>query len=182
MDPLGDPLTTLPIQTGWEFTIEPYPYWQFWFIANAERQFDNGSGWTWTQTQSDGPELFLTPALPTCFNSCCSQCWNIASTGFHWTDVSCYIFHSNNSFAFCRSAAVHLVVTWYTVFRCTWNGLCCIRVTISAQHRWTSITPLILWILCYCNWWDSLAISSSTVGFRNFDIVSSQTVQIWNGM
>ena len=60
MDPLGDPLTTRPIQTGWEFTMEPYPSRQFKFIDDPDRQFGNGSVWTRTRTQSDGPEPLLT--------------------------------------------------------------------------------------------------------------------------
>jgi len=60
MDPLGDPLTTRPIQTGWEFTMEPYPSGQFVFIDDPDRQLGNGSVWTRTRTQSDGPELLLT--------------------------------------------------------------------------------------------------------------------------
>jgi len=42
MDPLGDPLTTRPIQTGWVFSMEPYPSGQFGFIDAADRQFGNG--------------------------------------------------------------------------------------------------------------------------------------------
>jgi len=60
MDPLGDPLTTRPILTGWEFTMEPYPSGQFGFIDNPDRQFGNGSVWTRTRTRSDGPEPLLT--------------------------------------------------------------------------------------------------------------------------
>jgi hypothetical protein len=60
MDPLGYPLTTRPIQTGWEFTMEPYPNGQFGFIDNQDRQFGNGSVWTRTWTRSDGPELLIT--------------------------------------------------------------------------------------------------------------------------
>jgi len=60
MDPLGDLLITRPIQTGWEYTMEPYPSEQFGFIDDQDRQFGNGSVWTRTQTQSDGPEPFLT--------------------------------------------------------------------------------------------------------------------------
>jgi len=56
MDPLGDPLTTCPIQTGWEFTFEAYPSWQFRFIDNPDRQIDNGSVWIQTGTRSDDPE------------------------------------------------------------------------------------------------------------------------------
>jgi hypothetical protein len=60
MDPLGDPLTTRQIQTGWEITMELYPGGQFGFIDNIDRQFGNGSVWTLTRTQSEGPEPFLT--------------------------------------------------------------------------------------------------------------------------
>ena len=60
MDPLGDPLITRPIRTGWEFAIEPYPNWRFGFIDDPDRQFGNGSGWTRTRTRTDGPEPLLT--------------------------------------------------------------------------------------------------------------------------
>jgi len=59
MDPLGDPLTTLSIQMGWEFTIDPYQSWRFGFIDNHDHQFGNGSVWTRTRTQSEGPEPLL---------------------------------------------------------------------------------------------------------------------------
>jgi len=60
MDPLCDPLTTRPIQMGWEFTMEPYPSGQFAFIDDPDRQYGKGSVWTRTQTQSEGPEPLLT--------------------------------------------------------------------------------------------------------------------------
>jgi len=60
MDPLGDPLTTRPIQMSWEFTIEPYPSWQCGFIDNPDRQSANGVCWTRTRTQIHRPEPFLT--------------------------------------------------------------------------------------------------------------------------
>jgi hypothetical protein len=60
MGPLCDPLTTRPIQTRWEFTMEPYPSRHFGFIDDPDRQFGNGSVWTRTQTRSDGPEPLLT--------------------------------------------------------------------------------------------------------------------------
>jgi len=60
MDPLCDPLKTRPIQTGWEFTMEPYPSGQFGFIDDPDGQFGNGSVWTRTWTRSDGPEPLLT--------------------------------------------------------------------------------------------------------------------------
>ena len=63
MDPLGNPLTARPIQTGWEFTMEPYPSGQFRFIDDPDRQFGNGSVWTRTRTRSDGPEPLLTLGL-----------------------------------------------------------------------------------------------------------------------
>jgi len=60
MDTLGDPLTTCPIQTGWEFPMKPYPSGQFGFIDDPERQLGNSSVLTRTQTRSDGPEPLLT--------------------------------------------------------------------------------------------------------------------------
>jgi hypothetical protein len=59
MDQLGDPLTTHPIQTHWEFTMELYPIGQFGFNDDLDRQFGNGSVWTQNETWSDGPELLL---------------------------------------------------------------------------------------------------------------------------
>jgi hypothetical protein len=60
IDPLGDPLTTRPIQTGWKYTLEPYPSRQFGIIDDPDRQFGNGSVWSQTQTRSDGLEPLLT--------------------------------------------------------------------------------------------------------------------------
>ena len=61
MDPLDNPLTTRPIQTGMEFSIELYPHGRFGLIDNPDCQF--GAGWvpTRTRTRSDGPEPLLTP-------------------------------------------------------------------------------------------------------------------------
>ena len=60
MDPLGNLLTTHPIQMGWELTMEPYPSGQFGLIDDPDGKFGNGSFWTWTRTRSDGPEALLT--------------------------------------------------------------------------------------------------------------------------
>jgi len=60
MDPLGNLLTPRPIQTGWEFTIEPYPGGRFGYIDDLDSRFGNGSVCTRTRTQSDGPEMLLT--------------------------------------------------------------------------------------------------------------------------
>jgi len=60
MDPLGDPLTTRPIQTGWEFTMAPYPSGQFGFIDHPDRRSGNGSVGTRNRTRGDGPEPLLT--------------------------------------------------------------------------------------------------------------------------
>jgi len=72
MDPLGDPLTTRPIQTGWEFTMEQYPSGQFGFIDDADLQFGNGSVWTRTRTRSDGPEPLLTLQVASSYGLLCS--------------------------------------------------------------------------------------------------------------
>jgi hypothetical protein len=60
MDPLGDPLTTHPIKTSWECTIEPYTGSRCGFIDNPDRQFSKGSVWTRTRTRSDGSQPLLT--------------------------------------------------------------------------------------------------------------------------
>ena len=60
MDPLGNPLTTHPIQTGWEISIELCLNWRFRCIDNPDRQFVNGYVPTRTQTRSDDAEPFLT--------------------------------------------------------------------------------------------------------------------------
>jgi len=70
MDPLCDPLTTRPIQTGWEICIEPYPNWRCGCVDNPDRQFGTGSVVTRTQTRSDGPEPSLTQPM-TCLKYQC---------------------------------------------------------------------------------------------------------------
>jgi len=60
MDPLDNPLTTRPIQTGWELSIELYPNWQFRCIDDLDLIFGNGSVLTRTRTWSGGLELLLT--------------------------------------------------------------------------------------------------------------------------
>jgi len=60
IDPLGDQLTTHPIQIGWEITIDRYPNSQFRCIDQPDRQIGNGSDPTRTQTWSDGLEWLLT--------------------------------------------------------------------------------------------------------------------------
>jgi len=60
MDPLGDPLTTCPIQMGQEVSLEPYPKRRFGFIDELDSHSGNGLVWTWTWTRSDGPEPLLT--------------------------------------------------------------------------------------------------------------------------
>jgi hypothetical protein len=63
MDPLGDMLTTYPIQTGCEFNFERYPSWQFGFIDNPDLKFRNGSVLSRTRTRIDGPEPLPTPGM-----------------------------------------------------------------------------------------------------------------------
>jgi hypothetical protein len=60
MDPLGNTLTTHQIQTGWDFTMEPYLSGQFGFVDDPDRQFGKGSVWTLTRTQRYGLEPLLT--------------------------------------------------------------------------------------------------------------------------
>jgi hypothetical protein len=68
MDQLGDPLTTRPIQTGSEFTNEPYPTGRVGSIDGPELQFGNGLVSTRIATRSDGPEPFV--ILPMMVSGC----------------------------------------------------------------------------------------------------------------
>jgi len=60
MDPLGNPITTRPIQPGWELSIEPYPCGWLGFTEEPDRQFGNGSVLPQTRIWSDGLEPLLT--------------------------------------------------------------------------------------------------------------------------
>ena len=60
MDPLDNPLSTRPIQTGRELSIEPYPNGWIGFIENLVSQFGAGSVPTQARTHSNGPEPLLT--------------------------------------------------------------------------------------------------------------------------
>jgi len=100
MDPLGDPLTTRRIQTGWELTIEPYPSCRFGFIGNPDHHFGNGSSWTRTRTWCDSPAPLLTLPLPYTMgrwkrSTICDQGWNRNSCGY---DISCRQHTSPDSF------------------------------------------------------------------------------------
>jgi len=64
-DPLGNPLTTRPIQMGREFTIGSYPSGRFGCLDDPDCQFGNCSIWTLTRTRSESPELVLTPPKET---------------------------------------------------------------------------------------------------------------------
>jgi len=59
MDPLGDLLTTRPMQKGWEISIEPCPNQRCWWIDNPDVQFANGLVPTRTLTKCHGPEPLL---------------------------------------------------------------------------------------------------------------------------
>jgi len=70
MDPLCDPLTTRPIQTGWEICIEPYPNRRFGCVDNPDRQSGNSSVLIWTRTRSDGPEPLRTQITGNRYQEC----------------------------------------------------------------------------------------------------------------
>ena len=65
---LGDLLTTRPIQTGWEFTMELYPSGQLGFIEDPDHPFGNGSVWSRTRIRSEGPEPLLTLVMSSLTN------------------------------------------------------------------------------------------------------------------
>jgi len=68
MDPLDNPLTTRPIQTGCKMSIEPYPNCWFGSIDNPDHQSGNGSVPTCTHTRSAGPEPLLTLPIDNRYN------------------------------------------------------------------------------------------------------------------
>jgi len=59
MDLLDNPLTTCPIETGWEIAIELNPNWKFKCIDDPDCQLGDASVLIQTRTQSDGPEPLL---------------------------------------------------------------------------------------------------------------------------
>lgn len=60
MNPVGNQVTTRPIQKGCKLTIKPYSSGRFRIIDDWYRQFGNNSVWTLTRTQPAGPEPLLT--------------------------------------------------------------------------------------------------------------------------
>jgi len=62
-DMLHNPLTTHPIQIGWEISREQNPILQFGCMYDPDLQFGDISLVNLTSTRSDGPEPLLTLAL-----------------------------------------------------------------------------------------------------------------------
>ena len=60
MDQLENPVTTHPIQTAWEISIERYRNWQFRCIDDPDCQFDNGLVSTRSRIGSDSSAPLLT--------------------------------------------------------------------------------------------------------------------------
>jgi len=61
LGPLGELLTTSPIQMDWEMSIEPYWNWSFRSFDNSDYKLANSSLLTRTRTKTDRSQLFLTP-------------------------------------------------------------------------------------------------------------------------
>jgi len=112
--------------------------------------------------------------VPTTCNCCRLWCWNHLSESLHLAGVTWWISRSNRSIALCQSASDHMVATRQTLFRCAWNWVLFDVVTFSVPYSWTSIAAPILRIFCSHKWWDSLANSSSTLAFTDFDIFWSR--------
>jgi hypothetical protein len=112
MDPLGDLLTTRPIQTGWELTFELYLSWQLGFIDNKNRQFGNSSVWTQIWTRSDGPEPLLTLGLVDDLVCIISRCYGTVewfSTSYTYTLFDGSLFHCNCN---CVSSSWLCMILW----------------------------------------------------------------------
>jgi len=63
MDPLDKPLTTHPIQMGWELPVKPYPNWQYGYIGNPDCVFGDSSVVIPTHAQCGGLESLLSVQL-----------------------------------------------------------------------------------------------------------------------
>jgi len=59
MDPLGDQLTSCPIEMGWETSIESCPNWCLGNIVNPDNHFAIGNVLTAIWIGCDCPELLL---------------------------------------------------------------------------------------------------------------------------
>ena len=62
-EPLDNPLTTCPILTGWDVSIEAYVNWQFRCIDNTDVVFGDRLVPTWTRTRHAGPDRLLALTL-----------------------------------------------------------------------------------------------------------------------
>ena len=117
--------------------------------------------------------------VPTSCNRCRSWCWNNLSKCLRLAGVTWWISRSNRSITLCRSASVHMVAACRARFRRTWNCLYFDVGSFSAPYSWTSIAARILLIFCSCKRSDSLANSSSTLAFADFDMFSSRKASIF---
>jgi len=111
-------------------------------------------------------------------NSCRSWCWNDWLKSSRLTGVIWSISCSSRSFPISSSAFNHFIAACWTLFRCTQNFLCPGIVTFSAPYTWPCIAAQVWWIICSRNWWSSLANSSSTLNFGEFDIFYSPKAPI----
>jgi len=93
MDPLDNPLTTGPIQTGCEMSIEPYPNRRFGCIDDPDRQFGNGSVPTGTRTRSASPGPLLTLRTGDRPNDNCGMIYGFVADIFR-TITNCKILQS----------------------------------------------------------------------------------------
>jgi hypothetical protein len=116
----------------------------------------------------------LVALVPTAWDRCCSWCWITLSKFLCLPGVIWWISLSNCCYALWWSTSDHLVVACRALFKCTWNCLRFDIVTFWARYTRTSIAARIVCMYCSHNRCDSIANSSFTLAFADFDIVSSR--------
>jgi len=126
MDPLGDQLTTRPIQTGWEFSMERYPSGQFGFIDDHDCQCGNGSVWTRARTRSDGPEPWLT--LNIAILTICDQ-WIVflklpLAKTVHLGNTRPDIIHHMGTITLPHGSHFHTLLSFTCILYSTWLLVC----------------------------------------------------------
>jgi len=120
--------------------------------------------------------LGLVALVPNSCNSCRSWCRNIYYNSLHFTGVTWWILHTNHSIALRWSRSDQVIVTCWALFGHTWNCLHFDVEQFSAPYKMAHIALRMVYIFCSRNWLDSIANTSFTATFTDFDIFWFQKI------